>query len=315
MDPKPKTTAKDFFLYLGAIVGLYWGAISLIQLVTEIINYRFPDAVNGYYSYGYSGTMRYAIASLIIVFPIFILLSWLNQRGIVANPEKRELWIRRWLVMLTLFVAGLTSIIDLVVFLNTFLGGEITTRFVLKALTVLIVALGIFAYYIWELRSSEAVSGRRKTFAISTAFVVLLALIMGFVTVGSPNTARLVRFDDQRVMDLQNIQGQIINYWQLKNKMPITLFELEDSISGWKVPVDPETAVVYEYIPKTGLTFELCATFSLGSAPDSQTKYATPYPVGGNAISDNWNHPAGRDCFSRTIDPELYPQQPRVKIQ
>ena len=304
---KPKVGAKEFFLYLGAIVGLYWSAISFIQLVTEIINYRFPDALAGYYNYGYTDTMRYAIASLIIVFPIYLLLSWLNQREIALEPSMREIWIRKWLLLLTLFVAGITVVVDLVVFLNTFLGGEITTRFVLKALTVFVVAIVVFGYYIWEIRTSETVSSKRKIYAGTAVGVVILSLIFGFLTVGSPNTQRLLRFDERRVNDLQNIQYQIINYWQLKEKLPTSLNDLTDSISGFKAPVDPETGSMYVYEVSSQLEFRLCADFKL-PAPSSDRSVMSKtevLPVG--MVIDQWEHGSGRVCFTRTIDPSLYP--------
>jgi hypothetical protein len=31
-----------------------------------------------------------------------------------------------------------------------------------------------------------------------------------------------------------------------------------------------------------------------------------PYGAGVSGINDNWDHAAGRQCFSRTIDPQLY---------
>jgi hypothetical protein len=31
--------------------------------------------------------------------------------------------------------------------------------------------------------------------------------------------------------------------------------------------------------------------------------------------SDNWKHDAGKVCFSRTIDPEKYPVNPKVILQ
>jgi hypothetical protein len=37
---------------------------------------------------------------------------------------------------------------------------------------------------------------------------------------GSPNSQRLFRLDQKRIVDLQNIQYQVINYWQQKEKLP-----------------------------------------------------------------------------------------------
>ncbi|MFA6445689.1 MAG: DUF5671 domain-containing protein [Candidatus Paceibacterota bacterium] len=153
---KTKTTAPDFFLYLGVIIGLYASVISLIALLFELINKWLPD-VTTYYDLSGSG-MRFPIAVLIIFFPVFMYLSRMSTKAIVLAPEKKEMWIRRWFSFLTLFVAGLTIAIDLAVLIYNFIGGEdLTLRFVLKVVVVLVVAAVIFRYYLYELRRDPTV--------------------------------------------------------------------------------------------------------------------------------------------------------------
>ena len=106
-----KTTAKDFFLYLGVIIGLYVNSISFLVLIFQIIERVFP-LVGEYIDVTGSG-MRNVIAILIIFFPTFIYLTHLVNKDLKANPEKKEMWIRRWMIYLTLFIAGLTVAIDL----------------------------------------------------------------------------------------------------------------------------------------------------------------------------------------------------------
>ncbi|OHA18514.1 MAG: hypothetical protein A2836_00875 [Candidatus Taylorbacteria bacterium RIFCSPHIGHO2_01_FULL_45_63] len=310
---KPKTTPKDFFLHLGALVTLYISVTSLLTLLFEIINSTFPDNLT-YYVDPYSTGMRLAIASLIIIFPIYIFLSWLLAKDVKGNPEKRELGIRKWLTFFTLFVAGIAMMVDLVVLVNTFLNGEITTRFILKVVSVLVVAGAIFAYYIYDIRKDWQTNTKGlKTFAWIACLAVLISVIGGFIVMGSPATARKMRFDERRVSDLQSIQWQIVNYWQQKGELPKTLFDLEDSISGFTVPSDPEIGPGYNYSMSVGsLSFKLCANFSLESDDKiSRGGYKSiPYPVTnefGGAISENWKHGTGETCFDRTIDPKLYP--------
>ena len=61
---------RDLFLHLLAIVTLYWSAITFVTLLWQYINYFFPSALD-YYG-GMSGTIRFAVSCLIIVFPVFI---------------------------------------------------------------------------------------------------------------------------------------------------------------------------------------------------------------------------------------------------
>lgn len=296
---------RDVFLHLLALVTLYWSSISFVTLLWQFINRFFPDALNNYYYYGgFTGPIRFAVASLIIVFPIFIFVSWYLNRIYAKESEVRESKIRKWLIYLTLFIASLVIIGDLVTVINTFLGGEIKIRFILKALSILLVAGTIFGYYLDDVRKSTPTK-LAKYFAWATSIVILVAVIGSFFIVGSPATARLVGFDEQKISDLQEIQYQIVNYYQSKETLPTYLSDLKDSISGYIVPVDPQTKTPYEYNIKNAqaLSFELCANFN---KPSQNVYDKTPvYPVGG--INQNWDHLEGRVCFSRQIDKQFYP--------
>lgn len=311
--PKIKTTPKDFFLHLAVFTTLYVSSISLLRLLFEIINTVFKDPLE--YSFGFSsGSLRAAIASLIVVFPLYLFLSRLNYKWLSLEPAKAELWIRKWLIYLTLFVAGGTATVDLIMLINRFLEGDLTTRFILKVLVVFVVAGAIFGYFMYDLRREiGSQKNRMKILAVAASAAVLLSIVGGFFVVGSPKTERLRRFDEERVSDLQNIQWQVINYWQSKEALPEELEDLEDSISGFVVPTDPETEDRYEYNTTAGLSFNLCATFTLESE-GIQTYDGVPRPrsidIKEQALglpSALWEHDSGRVCFDRIIDPELYP--------
>lgn len=149
-----------------------------------------------------------------------------------------------------------------------------------------------------------------KVFTYVVIAAVAAAIIAGFFIVGSPKEERLRRFDEKRVQDLQNIQGAIVNYWQSKASLPANLDYLTDSISGFRAPVDPETGLPYTYEVKGNLSFVICADFSrptLGETSSrplvpKQVYRPDPYYYG----PESWVHGAGRTCFDRTIDPEIY---------
>ena len=137
---------------------------------------------------------------------------------------------------------------------------------------------------------------------------VLLAIVAGFFIMGSPTQIRLYRFDTQKVSDLQNIQYQIVNFWQQKEKLPATLAEVADPISGNTIPVDPQGGM-YRYEVTGAMSFKLCATFNADSQNSNTGRSvpAAPYPAKENSIEDTWQHGVGEKCFERTIDPQRYP--------
>ena len=310
-----KTTPKDFFLHLGATIALYVGVGALINLSFGIINYYFPDSLAGYF---YGNSVAWPISMLIVLVPILYVTEWLIARDFKVNIEKKTLWIRRWRIYLTLFLTGALFAGDLMALINTYLNGEISTRFILKVVLILIVASSVFKYYFYSLNESRKWAKlAKKTVPGFGIILVLVAIVIGFITVGSPTKQRNLRFDNQRLSDLQNIQWQIVNYWQQKEKLPATLASTTDSISGIITPVDPETKNSYEYALKSNLSFELCATFALkyedtsGKGSYGGVSYPVAvdmsYPSYGG-VGDNWKHDVGRTCFIRTIDPEKYPK-------
>jgi len=299
-----RNTPRDLFLHLLSVVTLYWSSVSFVALLWRYINYFFPDVLNYMAVYYASGLIRFLVSSLIIVFPVFILVSWYLNKIYAREAAVRESKIRKWLIYLTLFITSLVIIGDLVSVINTFLGGEIKVRFILKALSVLVVAAAVFWYYLDDVRK-ETPTKLAKSFAWVSGILVLAVVVGAFFIIGSPQTARLIEFDIQKANDLQNIQSQIVNYWQSKERLPAVLSDLNDPISGFKVPVDQQSNVSYEYIVKNAanLSFQLCANFN---KPSQDTTPKMLYPVQAG-IDQNWNHDEGRVCFDRTIDKQLYP--------
>lgn len=298
-----RAAPRDVFLHLLSVVTLYVSAISLIALLFQYVNHFIPDPLE--FEYGFSNSLRTAIATLIIVFPTYIITAWYFHKEGMGNPERREIKIRKWLVYLTLFVSAVTVIIDLVTLVYRFLGGELSPRFGLKVLAVLVVAAGVFWYYLWDLKRPTGALNTQNKNILRAAVVAITAIIVGgFFLVGSPQNQRMLRFDQQRVNDLSMVQQEVINYWQQKDRLPANLDELTNDISGFRAPMDPETKEPYGYTVKGSLAFELCADFITDSKAESGTTQPARSPF--DPYQQNWEHGIGQTCFSRTIDPELY---------
>ena len=302
-------TAKDFFLHIAVIALLYTGTVALLNVLFRVINVAFPQVSQ--YSYFASTSISLPVATLIVVFPLFLFLANLLRRGYVADPSRKEYPVRKWLIYITLFIAGAVLAGDLVTLIYFFLDGqELTTGFILKILSVLVVTGAIFGYYMDDLKD-RLTNTRRNIWRIVAAVLVLGSIVAGFSVLGTPSSQRMLRYDSQKVSDLQSIQWQVVNYWQQKGVLPATLAELQDPISGFMIPTDPQTRVPYEY-QKTGiLSFNLCAEFNKQAqiVNGSVARIAYPEPMG--KLNESWQHEAGRQCFERTIDPELYPVRPK----
>jgi Domain of unknown function (DUF5671) len=181
----PKVTPKDFFLWFGAMLALYGSVISLITLLFQYINYAFPDPLEHYYVEPYSGGIRFAMASLIVLVPLALVLMRLLRADIAAVPEKKDLWVRRWALVLTVFIGGVVIVGDLITLINYFLGGDLTTRFLLKAAVVLFVAGGVFLHFLADVRGYWVEQpARAKMVGYAAGLLVLLSIVAGFFIMG-----------------------------------------------------------------------------------------------------------------------------------
>ena len=294
-----RTSAKDFFLHLGMMVSLYAVVIAFINLLFRVIDRAFPTMItNGYY-WSQGSEISMPVATLIIVFPIFLVLSRFVHKSYVESPDKKNLGVRKWLTYITLFIAGIILAGDLVTVLYKFLDGQdITAAFMLKALTVLLVSGAVFGYYLQDIR--ERVSDKqRKVWAGAVSLIILISIILGFAVIGSPKTQRQLRIDQETIYSLDNTNWQVINYWQMNGMIPEAMPSLPEQI---------------EYKKTGNMTYDLCATFihsnqyrgGNGMGLGRGASFAPKMP----GVVD-WSHNAGYHCFEMEIDPVAYPTQVR----
>lgn len=302
------TGPRDVFLNIFAAISLYMSVFSLGNLIFQYINIYVPDLLVSESARFTREAIRWSLATLVVIFPLYIWVNSYLQKELQKFPEKRELRTRKWLLYFTLFLASGFIAGDLIALIFRYLSGELTIRFLLKVVSILLIAISVFLYYGWILRKEipPTQDPRMKFFARGATAIVFALIVAGFFFAGSPQAERLRRFDDRRVSDLQQIQFQIVEFWRAKKRLPDSLNDLRDEISGFIPQKDPETGESYEYRKKSDLSFELCANFK---ASGEREKMGMPRPVlpEGWGAGETWRHEAGYQCFSRTIDPELYP--------
>lgn len=153
-------SARDAVLHLVAFTALYASAISLVLLFFTYIKFWFPDVAMRTSAYevefALSG-IRAELATLIVSYPLF-LLTWAYLLGEIRRvPERAKSGVRRWLSFLSLFVGAVTIMTDVICVVYYLVEGDLTVRFLLKVLALLVITGSIFLYLSLVLRSeSEA---------------------------------------------------------------------------------------------------------------------------------------------------------------
>lgn len=110
---------------------------------------------------------------------------------------------------------------------------------------------------------------------------VAAAVVLGFVSIGSPGSARARRLDAHRLDDLRHLARVIDVHWTRGGDLPASLAELAgldaDAVE------DPVSGRPYDYRVVAASKFELCATFDADAARPRRDRL--------------WWHPRGRHCF------------------
>ncbi len=291
------SNAKHFALQLGSLISLYVSIGALIQLLFGIITVQFPDELNGYWEISSaSGSMRLAIALLVVFFPTYLALTR------VINVARRAgaiyLPITKWLIYLSLVIGGAVLLGDFVSVIYNFLNGELTIRFLLKALTVLVVVGSAFTYYVYDARGYwQTNETKSKQYAFGGIILVLVSIVFGYMNIENPAEVRERAADMRQISDLSMIQSSVLNSYVIANALPTSLDELP------LTPTAPEGRSEYTYELVTPTSFKLCAEFEYASTPE-EYPHNTYYDRGMMLKNpDDWTHEAGEWCFTRVVSP------------
>jgi Domain of unknown function (DUF5671) len=288
-------SSRDAFLYLLSFSTLATWSSALGSMLFRFIERWFPDAVSHDYGYSLRAAVTWQMASIAVAFPIFLLVTRAILREAQDHPERLQSAVRKWLTYIALLVTAGAMICDLIWFFDYFLTGELTSRFVLKALTVIAICGAIFIYYLGSLRwdrNTDIAHAKTRSlrFGIAAAAVVVVSFCIGLGVAGSPSAQRHIEADLKRVQDLQRI-ATAINIWHKRAQidksfapLPATLGDLRAKGLSPSQIVDPETKIPYEYHAQSDATYQLCATFS---APEDQAR-----------VTQFWHHGKGQTCFT-----------------
>ena len=263
-----ENTAKNFALQLGSLITLYVSLGALISLLFGVITTQYPDAIAGYWEYDSAQySIRLGIALLVVFFPAYVVLTR-TVNTIRRTEHGTYLNLTKWLIYLSLTLGGGIMLGDLVVIINSFLNGELTTRFILKALTFLFIVGCAFVYYLLDARNYWQTHEKQSVqYAILMSVIVLAALALGFMNSDTPKEVREARLDMTQITDLTTIQWNIESYYSLTGSLPESI---ESAFTGTVAPLAPEDRSPYVYTVKTSTSFELCAHFARATSKSEQ---------------------------------------------
>src|SRR5262245_5319929 len=89
---RPYLSAREAFQYLVLFATLYISVLSLGSLLFDLINVAFPDPADTTNYFGSQeyvrSSIRWAVSSLIVAFPVFAYNAWIMGRGIQIGQHQ-----------------------------------------------------------------------------------------------------------------------------------------------------------------------------------------------------------------------------------
>lgn len=87
--PRPHLSARDIFFYLVMFAMLYLSAYQLGNLLFQFVNLALPDPVFEFEQEYANASIRFATASLIVAFPLFLFMAMLVNKRIRQDSAQR----------------------------------------------------------------------------------------------------------------------------------------------------------------------------------------------------------------------------------
>ncbi len=288
---------KYAFFYMLSLVALVFMSIATGMIIFQIINKLIPD-VPGLFQGSFSDEqLKFAISALVISVPIF----FLTIRQIFKSIDKGDLQpdsaIRRWLTYFILFVSSVVMIGWLIGTLNNFLDGELTAKFLLKAVAAIGIAASIFTFYLYDIRRKSVPGQKDRTinmYFYGSLIVIIAAFAASLFIVESPTQARNRRLDDILINNFNQIDSAVSTYYQEYGSLPenLDVLKTEFSYLGDENLRDPATNAPIQYRTVDERTYELCASFLTDTTENE----------GVNAfIDERWRHASGEQCLKQAV--------------
>jgi hypothetical protein len=285
-------SSRDAFFYMLSFATLATWATALGSMLFQFIDHWFPDSVSAA-PFDLRQSVTWQMASIAVGFPIYLLVMRMIVRDVHDHPERLRSGVRKWLTYIALLGTAGAMIGDLIWFLDCFLTGDLTVRFVLKAFTVMAISGAIFFYYLRSLRANASKT-RSLPFGIAASAAVAIAFCIGLGVAGTPSAQRHLQADVRRAQDLRGIAFAVKTWHDralLANSTPVmppslSVIRAKGALSATNL-ADPETHTQYEYRATSGSRYELCANFSARGQDDPSRGF----------VSRFWHHDKGRACF------------------
>ena len=291
-------SAKFAFFYMLSLVALLFMSLSAGMIIFQIINKNIFDVLNPYQGRYSPEALKFAISALIISVPIFYITTKQIYKNLFIGALNKDSGIRKWLTYFIIFVTSVVMTGWLIVVVNNFLDGELTTKIILKAITAIFISASIFTFYLYDIKREEVVGKKDKVIKLyfyCSLVLVIAVFSSSLLIVETPTETRNRKIDDAILNNFSEIKEALDTFYNEDSKLPESLDELKEEYN-YLTDEDLEDLVTkerYEYKIIDDKTFELCATFRSSNKNNEETR--------NDYYKEEWPHDSGFQCIKQKV--------------
>lgn len=294
-------SAKFAFLYMLSLVALVLTSLSTGMVIFQIINKYISDPVGRFGQVFSPELLRFAIAALIVAAPIFFLTSRQIYKDLSRGVLDKDSGVRKWLTYFILLVSSVIILGWFIGLINSYLGGELTIKFILKAITAMGISAAAFSFYLYDIRRDQVLNQKDnvvRMYFYGSLVIIAAVFVSALLIAESPQQARERKLDEAILEDFETISRGLDAYYDGNQKLPATLEELESEVLFVTDEnlEDSETGRKYEYRVVGNRKYQLCAVFRTSNVDD---------PDANQFNFERWPHKAGEQCLDQSINSEL----------
>lgn len=285
---------KFAFWYLLSLVALVFVAFSVGAIIFQVINKYVTDIISYTYESRVSmELLKFAISALIVSTPLYFWMQALIFKNLKSGELDKEVGVRKWLTYFILLVAAVVVLGYLIAVINSLLDGELTTKFILKTLTVIMIAAIVFSFYFYDIKRENVSQGKDKlitSYLFGSLAIIVASLVFAFLVIELPQEARNRKIDQQVINNLYSINAAVDNYYATNKKLPENLQLLLAIDSNNLLEshlINPFTKKSIEYKLVSDTQYDLCTDFLTNA---SQNEYPS-----------EWKYQVGYDCITMTV--------------
>lgn len=304
--------AKYAFFYMLSLVALIFMALSSGMIIFQIINKNIIDIIDQYRGRYSPELLKFAISALIISAPIYYITVRQIFKSLASGALEKNSGIRKWLTYFILFISSVVMLGWLIGTINSFLGGDLTSKFILKSITSIGIAAIIFTFYFYDIRREEVDNKKNNIIRIylyGSIALVMAVFVASLFFVESPRETRDRKYDNAVLEKFERIDGAINTYYYDNSKLPENLEILIGEFTYIRSedlnnPVNKES---FGYRIVDDNTYELCSIFRTSNKNDDIIRY--------NIYKDRWPHDIGEQCLSQKVRDYEYVEQKTQELR